>query len=156
MNYAYSYETSIGKIVICENGTEITHLSFEGEAYPSDSQISETPLLSEAGRQLTEYLEGKRSTFELPLSPEGTEFQKKVWNVLRTIPYGETFSYKQVAVAVGNPKASRAVGMANNKNPLAIFIPCHRVIGANGKLVGYAGGLPLKEKLLEIEKNAID
>lgn len=152
MTYAYFYETVIGKIAICENGTAITHLCFDKEAYPAGSQIEETPLLAKAGRQLIEYFEGKRTVFDLPLSPEGTEFQKKVWNVLKTIPYGETFSYKQVAEAAGNPKASRAVGMANNKNPIAIIIPCHRVIGSNGKLVGYAGGLSIKETLLGLEQ----
>ena len=86
------------------------------------------------------------------MHPQGTDFQLRVWQVLRTIPYGKTWSYKQVATAAGNPNASRAVGMANNRNPIAIIIPCHRVIGANGRLVGYAGGLDVKEKLLEIEQ----
>ena len=96
-----------------------------------------------------------RKIFTLPLAPVGTEFQQHVWKILQTIPYGETWSYKQVAVAIGNPKASRAVGMANNKNPLAIFIPCHRVIGSNGKLVGYAGGLNIKEHLLALEQENV-
>ena len=91
--------------------------------------------------------------FDLPLDPIGTEFQKKVWQALKEIPFGETRSYGEIAKLIGNEKASRAVGMANNKNPIAIIIPCHRVIGANGKLVGYAGGLDLKEKLLKLEKN---
>lgn len=90
--------------------------------------------------------------FDLPLDARGTEFQKKVWNELLRIPYGETKSYKDIAVAIGNEKACRAIGMANNKNPIPIIIPCHRVIGSNGKLVGYAGGLNVKEKLLNIEK----
>ena len=113
--------------------------------------ISETPLLTEAAKQLLEYFSGNRTSFDLPLAPSGTEFQQKVWQALQTIPYGETWSYKKVAEAIGNPKASRAVGMANNKNPIAIMIPCHRVIGANGKLVGYAGGLDIKSTLLELE-----
>lgn len=111
------------------------------------SELSEKVIM-----QLNEYFEGKRKEFDFPYEVQGTEFQKKVWNALCDIPYGETRTYKEIATAVGNPKASRAVGMANNKNPIAIAVPCHRVIGANGKLVGYAGGLPMKEKLLEIEK----
>jgi len=117
-----------------------------------DMNICETELLKEASRQLAEYLDGFRKTFDLPLNPQGTEFQKKVWNALCDIPYGEIRSYKQIAEAVGNPKASRAVGMANNRNPIMIFIPCHRVIGSNGSLVGYGGGLDMKEKLLSLEK----
>ena len=101
---------------------------------------------------MNEYFNKEREQFELPLSPQGTEFQLKVWSALREIPYGETCSYKDIAIKLGNEKASRAVGMANNRNPIAIFVPCHRVIGANGKLVGYAGGLDIKEKLLEMEK----
>ena len=96
-------------------------------------------------------MDGKRKSFDLPLKPEGTEFQKKVWNALLDIPYGETRSYKDIAVAIGNPKACRAVGMANNRNPISIIIPCHRVIGANGSLVGYGGGLPIKIELLNLE-----
>ena len=99
-----------------------------------------------------EYLNGKRKSFDIKYEINGTEFQKKVWKELTDIPYGETRSYKEIAVAVGNPKASRAVGMANNKNPIAIIVPCHRVIGSDGKLVGYAGGLDMKRALLTLEK----
>ena len=109
--------------------------------------------MRKAIKEIKEYLEGKRNSFDLPLEPEGTEFQKKAWNVLKEIPYGETRSYGEIAKLIGNEKASRAVGMANNKNPIMIMIPCHRVIGVNGKLVGYAGGLDVKEKLLNMEKN---
>lgn len=147
----YFYETSIGWIGITENGFGITHLTFS-DRVPFETEIKETALLAEAAKQLREYLAGGRTFFELNLMPEGTPFQKKVWQILTTIPYGKTCTYKQVAEIMGNPKACRAVGMANNKNPLAIFIPCHRVIGAGGKLVGYGGGLDLKEKLLQIEK----
>ena len=104
-----------------------------------------------AAVQLEEYLNGKRRHFDLPLRPQGTEFQRSVWNALLTIPYGETRSYKEIAQAVENPKAFRAVGMANNKNPISIFIPCHSVIGSSGSLVGYGGGLELKKRLLELE-----
>lgn len=99
-----------------------------------------------------EYLDGDRKEFDLPLGVEGTPFQKAAWDALLTIPYGETRSYKQMAELVGNPKACRAIGLANNRNPISIVIPCHRVIGANGKLVGYGGGLHIKEQLLAIEK----
>ena len=102
--------------------------------------------------QLEEYFSGKRSSFSLPMAPVGTQFMQDVWQALVTIPYGEVRSYRDIAKAIGNPKACRAVGMANNRNPLPIIIPCHRVIGANGKLVGYAGGLDCKEKLLALEK----
>jgi len=101
--------------------------------------------------QIREYLDGKRKTFDFPYEFCGTEFQKKVWNALCAIPYGETCTYKDIATAIGNPKASRAVGMANNKNPITIAVPCHRVIGASGKLVGYAGGLEMKKALIELE-----
>ncbi|CAI3198140.1 methylated-DNA--[protein]-cysteine S-methyltransferase [Clostridium neonatale] len=151
MKNTFYYETLIGKITISDNGTHITNLNF-GEVHLEDSNIVETKLIKEAYNQLNEYFNKEREQFELPLSPQGTEFQLKVWSALREIPYGETCSYKDIAIKVGNEKASRAVGMANNRNPIAIFVPCHRVIGANGKLVGYAGRLDIKEKLLEMEK----
>lgn len=110
-----------------------------------------SPLLVEAEKQLSEYFAGTRREFALPLAPVGTEFQRKVWDALRTIPYGETRSYGEIAAQIGNPKAGRAVGMANNRNPLPILIPCHRVIGADGTLVGYGGGLDVKSALLELE-----
>lgn len=103
-------------------------------------------------RELDEYFEGKRKTFDIPLRTHGTAFQEKVWAALRAIPYGEVRSYKEVAEAIGHPKAYRAVGMANNANPLFIIIPCHRVIGADGSLTGYGGGLPMKKALLSLEK----
>jgi methylated-DNA-[protein]-cysteine S-methyltransferase len=101
---------------------------------------------------LQDYLAGKRRDFTLPLAPAGTEFMLRVWEVLRAIPYGETRSYREIAQITGNQKASRAVGLANNRNPIPIFVPCHRVIGTNGKLTGYRGGLQTKERLLELEK----
>ncbi len=106
-----------------------------------------------AYNRLLEYFDGKRNRFDVPYKLKGTDFQKKVWNALCDIPYGETRSYKDIAIAVGNPKASRAVGMANNKNPITVIVPCHRVIGSSGKLVGYAGGLQMKKFLLEMESN---
>lgn len=109
------------------------------------------PILLETQKQLNEYFAGQRTQFDLPLDFEGTEFQKKIWQALLTIPFGETRSYKQIAEQVGNVKAVRAVGAANGKNPISIIAPCHRVVGANGKLVGFAGGLENKSILLELE-----
>lgn len=152
MKNIFFYQTSIGEIGIMENGAAITNLFFKGESVPQDAVIKETALLKEAGKQLVDYLAGKRKSFELPLAPEGTEFQQNVWKALKEIPWGEIRSYGEVAKNIGQPKAYRAVGMANNKNPILIFIPCHRVVGANGKLVGYAAGLGVKEHLLKLEK----
>ena len=103
-------------------------------------------------RELDEYFQGRRKTFDFPCRTQGTAFQEKVWAALREIPYGETRSYRDIAEAIGHPKAYRAVGMANNANPLFIIIPCHRVIGADGSLTGYGGGLPMKKALLMLEK----
>lgn len=107
--------------------------------------------LLQACKELDEYFAGKRKEFSVPLSLQGTEFQKKVWNALCDIPYGETRCYSDIAAAINNPKGCRAVGMANNKNPVMILVPCHRVIGKDGSLVGYGGGLPMKKYLLELE-----
>ncbi|BDR67147.1 methylated-DNA--[protein]-cysteine methyltransferase [Clostridium tetani] len=153
MNSIYSYQTEIGKIYIVENGTAITHLYFNEYPLLDNFKKNETELIKKAYNQLKEYFLGKRKEFDLPLLPEGTDFQQRVWKALREIPFGETKSYGEIAKNIGNPKAARAVGMANNKNPISIFIPCHRVIGSNGKLVGYGGGLKIKEYLLKIEKN---
>jgi methylated-DNA-[protein]-cysteine S-methyltransferase len=150
MKNIFVYRTKIGPVAIADNGTEITEVDVVSE--DQTFEMNETDLLKSAAMQLNEYLEGKRKSFDLPLNPNGTEFQKKVWAALCDIPYGETRSYKQIAEAVDNPKGCRAVGMANNKNPIMIFIPCHRVVGSDGSLTGYAGGLDMKEKLLELEK----
>jgi methylated-DNA-[protein]-cysteine S-methyltransferase len=150
INY-YFYETIIGYLTISADEQGITDVSF-GKRNPVHAVCQETPVIKQAVSELQEYFEGRRREFTVPLHPQGTDFQLRVWQVLRTIPYGKTWSYKQVATAAGNPNASRAVGMANNRNPIAIIIPCHRVIGANGRLVGYAGGLDVKEKLLQIEQ----
>ena len=152
MIYQYSYETKLGSVTIVEEDGALlaitTHRTCEGIK-------QETPLINEAYRQLSEYLLGERKSFDLPLNPRGTVFQQQVWKALCDIPYGETRSYKQIAEAIGNPKAVRAVGMANNRNPLLIVVPCHRVIGANGKLVGYGAGIEKKEFLLKLEKSLL-
>ena len=150
MNNIFFYETEIGIIGIRESNKSITDIFFS--KVDTNDNIEETYLIKECFKQLKEYFEGSRVKFDLPLEVKGTEFQKKVWNELLKIPYGETKSYKDIAIAIGNEKASRAIGMANNKNPIPIIIPCHRVIGSNGKLIGYAGGLNVKGKLLNIEK----
>ena len=130
-----------------------THLINIQFTQPQKALLQTTELLSMATIQLDEYFQGKRTTFSLPFKLTGTPFQLAVWKELQNIPYGKTTSYKEIAQKINKPKACRAVGMANNKNPLPIIIPCHRVIGSNGKLIGYAGGLKLKNYLLELEKS---
>jgi len=173
MKNVYFYDTIIGKLRIADNGEGIIEIGvetgassknlvgadFAGIPVRSDTnlpspgcRVNETPLIKKAYTQLSEYFSGNRKTFNLPLKLEGTEFQKKVWQALIDIPYGETRSYKQIAEAVGCPKGCRAVGNANNKNKILIMVPCHRVIGANGDLVGFGAGLDVKKKLLYIEK----
>ncbi len=143
-------ETPVGEIWLAEEDGALVALRLPGESAP-EGEPRKTPLLREAAEQLTEYFDGKRADFDLKMNPAGTAFQKEVWAALEKIPAGATMSYGGVAHAVGRPKASRAVGAANHKNPLPILIPCHRVIGAGGKMVGYGGGLPLKEELLRLE-----
>lgn len=156
MKRALISETKLGKILFVEDGDGITNLALITEqeivALGEKYEFLDTDLLKEAEKQLEEYLEGNLREFTVSLQPQGTEFQQRVWMALRQIPYGETSSYKQIAELVGNTKASRAVGMANNRNPIMCMIPCHRVIGANGSLVGYAGGLDRKKQLLELEQ----
>jgi methylated-DNA-[protein]-cysteine S-methyltransferase len=147
----FFYQTSIGEIGIAENRGSITNLFFQDEQIPRNNVVLETEVLKEAGRQLQDYLAGKRKCFTLPLAPAGTEFMLRVWESLCTIPYGETRSYQEIAQSAGNKKAARAVGQACNRNPIPIFIPCHRVIGAGGKLTGYGGGLEIKSQLLALE-----
>jgi methylated-DNA-[protein]-cysteine S-methyltransferase len=150
----YVYQTQLGRITIEEQHDSITEIYFNDEALPASVDVRATALTNEAAKQLNAYLAGTLKTFSLPLAPVGTEFQKKIWRLLCDIPYGTTCSYKDLALAVQNPKAVRAVGQANNKNPIPVFIPCHRVIGANGKLVGYSGGLAMKQQLLTIERHS--
>lgn len=146
----YTYETGLGSVTIIEEDGALLAISMQRSL---EGVEKETSLTKEAYAQLSEYLNGKRKTFDLPFKMRGTQFQLQVWNALLDIPYGETRSYKQIAEAIGNPKAVRAVGMANNRNPLLIIVPCHRVIGKNGSLVGYGEGLEMKEFLLRLEKS---
>ena len=147
----YTYETPFGSMVIVSDGSAINAMYLENFKY-CDGKKAADSITDLAAKQLEEYFSGKRCRFDVPLRPAGTAFQQSVWQGLISIPYGETRSYKQVAQMVGSANASRAVGMANNKNPIVIFLPCHRVIGSNGSLVGYAYGLEMKRKLLEMEE----
>lgn len=146
----YTVPTPLGRMTLLERGGKLKELrlkAFVGEG----EQEHKTPLLEQAAKELAEYFAGTRRAFSVPLMPEGTAFQQSVWSALRAIPYGRTLSYGGVAAKIGKPGAARAVGMANNRNPLPIFIPCHRVIGADGKMVGYGGGIDVKEFLLNLE-----
>ena len=153
--YCYTYD-GVGKVEIGTESESITDVHFaKSFVLPSEYERKETPLHRKAAEQLREYFVDTRKVFDLPIAPVGTDFQMRCWKVLLQVPYGETRSYGDIARAAGSPKGFRAVGMANNRNPIAIIIPCHRIIGSNGKLVGYGGGLDIKEFLLELErKNA--
>ncbi|MEQ8200099.1 MAG: methylated-DNA--[protein]-cysteine S-methyltransferase [Syntrophomonadaceae bacterium] len=143
--------TRLGTICIEEQDGLITNLWLAGDKLPPYLEATDTPLLREAFRQLEQYLQGQLQEFDLPLNPAGTPFMLAVWQQLRQVPYGKTASYKDIAAAIGNPRAARAVGQANRRNPIAIFIPCHRIIGAQGNLGGFSCGLDYKKKLLAIE-----
>lgn len=149
--YYYIFKTSLGDLLIEETKGKITKITTDTKDKSENSENKKTKLISECATQIEEYLKGKRKVFEIPILLKGTEFQKKVWNALLKIPYGSTLSYSDIANCIGSEKAVRAVGGANNKNPIMIIVPCHRVIGKDGSLVGYGGGLWMKEKLLELE-----
>jgi methylated-DNA-[protein]-cysteine S-methyltransferase len=153
-------DSPVGPLEVVSDGESITHVLFVDDdvAMLPNAMTSSTPkdaVLAEAQRQLTAYFAGELDEFDLPLAPVGTAFQRRVWHELEQIPYGETASYGEIAVRLGLPPgASRAVGTANGSNPIAIVVPCHRVIGANGTLTGYAGGLHRKRYLLDLESQA--
>ena len=149
------FDTPVGAIGLEEENGAIVRLLLPGAPAPRIA-CHETPLLTEGKRQLLEYLAGVRRVFDLPLAPKGTAFYRSVWRALEEIPYGETRSYRDIAQTVGRPKAVRAVGQANHNNPIPIIIPCHRVVGANGSLTGYGGGLDLKERLLRLEAGVVE
>lgn len=157
MAYFYKLMKSpVGKLKLVANEQGLTAVLWENDdpvrvPLGPMRQRDDHPVLLEAARQLKEYFSGGLKTFDLPLEFKGTEFQKKVWSALLTIPHGQTRSYAQIALQIGNPKAVRAVGAANGKNPISIIAPCHRVIGSNGKLTGFAGGLQAKATLLALE-----
>ena len=146
------FDTPFGTMGLAAEDDAITQIYLPNQGIPRIA-AHETPLLAEGKRQLAEYFAGKRKDFDLPLNAKGTAFREKVWAALRDIPYGETITYGQLAANIGQPKAVRAVGGANHHNPISIIIPCHRVIGADGSLTGYGGGMDLKEKLLELERS---
>jgi len=154
MKCYWSYEYPIGEFNVAEDDGRIVYVSLadsDRKAIPKEYERRESPVIKKAAKQLSEYFCGRRKVFDLPLEFRGTDFQKKVWAALLEIPYGETRTYGDIAKNISNPKGSRAVGMANNRNPIAIICPCHRVIGADGSLTGYEGGLDRKEFLLKLE-----
>ena len=146
-------DSPAGTLFLCADDEFLYDLRFGGGTRGYEE--GETPVLLEAARQLKAYFAGELKEFSLPLRPEGTPFQKSCWQALTEIPYGETVAYADIAARIGNPKACRAVGLANNRNPISIIIPCHRVVGKNGSLTGYGGGLPVKELLLELERRTL-
>lgn len=148
-----SFDSVIGRIVVEDDGSFITRVYVDNTFIGSGDN---SRLFIAVKTQLEEYFCGKRREFDIPIRLNGTEFQKAVWNALLTVPYGKTASYKDIAAMIGKPKAARAVGGANNKNPIIIIVPCHRVVGADGGLTGYACGTDIKQTLLNIEKNSVD
>lgn len=151
------FNTEICEIILVSNGKALTNLHLNTGEGKRQFEIDplwilDDALFMEPVSQIHEYMRGERKTFSLKMAPAGTEYQKRVWTELMKIPYGETRSYKEIALALGNANAGRAVGMANSKNPIPLIIPCHRVIGSSGKMTGYAHGVEFKEKLLNLEK----
>lgn len=150
-----TYDSPVGLLTLISNGKALEHLEFENPRYPYEpAPKGEDAILKQARRELDAYFAGKSKDFTVAVSPQGTEFQRRCWLALQKIPYGATRSYGQQASAIGSPQASRAVGLANGRNPIAIIIPCHRVIGANGSLTGYGGGMERKQFLLDLEQGA--
>ena len=149
MKYFYEYESDIGLLSILEEDNQIVELTIN-KPIPYIQKI-ETTLISKTYKQIQDYLKGKRFNFEIPILLKGTEFQKQVWKKLISVPYGEVRSYKFIATQLGNPRASRAVANACNKNPLLIIVPCHRILGSDMSLKGYVAGINIKEKLLTLE-----
>ena len=160
MKYYTEFKTDFCEIILVGDEDGICNLHWEARGCKRQFEISgdwirNDSFFADAIKEIKEYFSGRRKEFDLKLNPQGTDFQKRVWNELRKIPYGETCSYQDIAIAAGNRKACRAVGMANSKNPIPLIIPCHRVIGKNGKLTGFAHGLDSKEMLLDMEKKHI-
>ena len=149
------YQSPIGRLTLVSDGEALTHLDFETTKTPAPkAPRGSDRVLALASRELDAYFAGALKRFTVPVRPNGTDFQKRCWAALQKIPYGATRSYGQQAAVIGNPNAMRAVGLANGKNPIAVIIPCHRVIGANGSLTGFGGGLPRKQFLLDLEQGA--
>jgi len=150
MNFQY-LDTPIGTLRLLSNGAQLVNIEFAGQYDATDAVENSDTVLAVCAAQLTAYFAGKRRHFDLPLAPRGTPFQLSVWSALAKIPYGELRSYRDIARSIGNSAAVRAVGAANGRNPLPIVVPCHRVIGSNGALTGFAGGLEVKRFLLDLE-----
>ncbi|MDR3181410.1 MAG: methylated-DNA--[protein]-cysteine S-methyltransferase [Planctomycetaceae bacterium] len=150
--YYTVFSTAAGKMTLTEERSVLIFADFGVHCRRSDAEERATPFLRKVEKQLKEYFDGKRQIFDIPVILNGTPFQTAVWNVLRKIPFGKTRSYKDVAVRLGNPQSCRAVGSAIHRNPVSIIVPCHRVIGSDGSLTGYAGGLDVKRFLLEHER----
>lgn len=147
------YKSPIGKLTLVSDGEAITHLAFENNKYPiADAPRGTDKIIEKACKELDAYFAGRLKTFTVPVRPEGTAFQLSAWKALQKIPYGATRSYGEQASAIGKPKAVRAIGAANGRNPIPIIIPCHRVIGADGSLTGFGGGMKTKQFLLEMEQ----
>lgn len=147
----WKFDSKMGALFLVASAKGLKGVFVERQNIPMAKALKENLILQNAVKELSEYFAGTRKKFDLPLDIEGTEFQKRVWSQLRKIPFGKTYSYKELATQIKNEKACRAVGTANGKNPLCIIIPCHRIIAADGTLGGYSGGLDLKIKLLELE-----
>ena len=161
MEYTWMQDTPVGRLLLAGDDAGLRYLLFDRVRTPGQKSLPKPDWTENAARfcdvvkQLKEYFNGQRHEFDVQLAAEGTEFQQKVWNALTTVPFGETASYGQIAKSIGRPEASRAVGMANGRNPISIIVPCHRIIGSNGKLVGYGGGLNRKKTLLTLEGVAV-
>lgn len=151
--FFYYYNSPIGRLRIVQNHKGICQIVLPNTEIEVNATEKLTPIIEKTITQLKEYFQGERKNFDVPLSLKGTDFQLKVWRELMKIPYGHTICYSELAEKIGNSKAQRAVGMANNRNPVPIIVPCHRVVGKNGNLTGYGGGLDIKAKLLKLEKD---
>jgi methylated-DNA-[protein]-cysteine S-methyltransferase len=162
MQYSWINSTPVGRLLVAGTDEGLKYLVFEHPKSRLRHQIPRSGWIQDDGafaavrQQLDEYFAGRRTQFDLPLAADGTEFQKQVWAALRTIPNGETRTYGQIATQIGNSSAARAVGMANGLNPISIVVPCHRVVGSNGKLTGFGGGIDRKRFLLELEAGRVE
>ena len=155
MTYYTYMESPIGPLLLAGNEDGLWKIGFPNRQESTSDWREDAQPFRETARQLAAYFAGELREFDLPVKMEGTPFQLSVWRALRDIPYGETISYGELARRIGNPKGSRAVGLANGANPIPIVVPCHRVIGSNGKLTGFGGGLPTKERLLALERGLL-
>jgi methylated-DNA-[protein]-cysteine S-methyltransferase len=154
-----TFESPVGRLLLAGDAHALRHVRFESSKHPVPTRPEwkqNSSVFEEAIRQLQAYFRGELKEFDLPLAMEGTEFQLRVWNALRAIPYGGTISYAQLAERIGNAKAVRAVGLANGSNPIPIIVPCHRVIGSDGSLTGFGGGLSTKKMLLDLESKQLN